>query len=361
MSERRPEVRLTIRKQSGGTVELAKWKSYEVEADLLTPADAFHFVASNIDGAMAKSVTPEDAVRVTVDGEAVMVGNVDEVSCDVTEEGSILEITGRDPGRFLVDCAAKPISLKGQSLMTLATKLAGAWVTTWLESSVTGAALARARKFKVDPGETVLDCLNRFAALAKVIIWLDEKGNGVIGRPNYHQKPLYSLYRYKESNPASGKNNVKRGRVTLSSRESFSQVICLSAVSNSGGLFGGGGGGSLWGTAASKLRGAATDSTVPTVKPKVISGNAKNAAQARLLAQEEIEKARFNAWKAVYTVPGHYNSGELWRINTLCTLVDEIAGIDGMTCYVVRRRFSCTDGESVLTEVELRKPGVYLV
>lgn len=361
MSEQ-PQVRLTA-----AAIEIAKWKRYEVESALLTPADAFHFTAPNIEGYYTGAIKPEAAVRVTIDGTLVMVGNVDDVDYDVTEDGAIIQIAGRDRGRFLQDCSARPCSLKGQTLESLADQLASDWVPVWFTNQIGAGKLPRAKKFKVDPGETVLDCLNRFAAIAKVIIWLDEQGRGVIGRPNYQQPASFALYRYLSTSSNAVKNNVLRGRVSETSRESFSQQTCLSAISNSsggGGLFGGGKGGSLFGgtrgKSASKLKGTAIDSTVPTFKPKVFSGSAANMGQARTLAEEEVQKAKFGAWRGVYTVPGHYNQGKLWAIDKLCTLVDEVAGVSGETMYVVRRRFVC-DENGLSTEVELRRAGVYLV
>lgn len=362
MSIDRPQVTMRV-----GEETLAKWRSYEVEADLLTPADAFHFTAPNIDASLAGKVKPEDAAQLSVDGVAVMVGNVDDVIYDAGDEGATVDISGRDRGRFLQDCSARPCSLKGQTLETLADQLASSWVSTWFTNQVGAGTLPRAKKFKVDPGETVLECLNRFAALAKVIIWLDEQGRGVIGRPNYTQRPLFSLYRYLPGSPNSWRTNVKRGRVTETSRDSFSHQVCLSAISNSGGggLFGGGRGGGLFGgtrgKSGSKLKGSALDTTVTTYKPRVFSGNATNVNQARILAEEEVEKAKFGAWKGVYTVPGHYNNDELWRIDTMCTLVDEYAGISGESFYVMRRRFTCDEAGGINTEVELRRAGVYLV
>lgn len=366
MSVERPRVCLSLRSNDRREpIELSKWKSYEVESDLLTPADAFHFVAPNINGEHAGEIIPEDTVRVTVDGEVVAVGNVDDVAYEVTDEGSTLSIAGRDPGRFLADCSARVVRLQGKTLEDLARILAEEWVPIWMTNQIGSTALPRAKKFKVDPGETVLDCLNRFAAQAKVLIWIDEQGRGVIGRPNYRQAPSFALYRYLPDSPNASRNNVLTGRIALTSRESFSTVTCLSAVSNSGsggGLFGGGGGGLFGGghgKSKSKLRGTATDRSVRTHKPKVISGQAANTKQAQTLAEEEVQKAQFGSWRGIFTVPGHYNNGKLWSIDTLCTLTDEVSGFHG-TYYVVRRRFTGDSG-GARTEVELRPKGIYLV
>lgn len=344
--------------------ELSRWQSYEVESDMLTPADAFHFVASNAAAQMVGVVEPEQEARVVVDGTTALIGRIDEVTYEGDGDGAKVTITGRDRGRYLTDCSAAVISRKGQTLKSLAELLTREWIPVWQVSG--NRPLPQVKKFKVDPGDTVLDVLNRYAEAAGMIVWIDEQGRGIIGRPDYTQKPLFSIYRYRSGSELRTRNNTLSGRVASSTRERFSQVVVLSAISNGGGrgLFASGSS-SLFGTrgrGASKLKGRALDAALVAAnvhKPKCIPGQSANTAQARAKAEETVARAQFEGWSAVYTVKGHAQGGEVWRTNTLCTLVDELAGVDGKTCLVRRRRL--IGGEhGRTTEVTLHEAGVWL-
>jgi len=365
------EVRLT-RSGTGDRpdLELSKWKSYEIESNMLELADAFHLVAPNIDGELAGQVLKEDEIQIVVDGETVLTGNVDDVRYDGSDDGATVNITGRDKGRFLVDCSARVASLHGKTLKTLAEALTSDWIDEWKTSGTV--ALPSVKKMKVDPGEKVIDCLKRFADIAKVLIWVREDGVGIIGKPDYNQHVEHALYRYKRSSKLRGLNNVLLGAVTESSRDQFSTITVLTSAANTGGggLFGGGGGSLLGGSGKgqSKIKGSAVDATVANGKWLVIPGaTAKNAAQAKILAEEHRDLATFRAWTGVYTVRGHKNGasvneeGDLWRVNTLCSLVDELAGVTSGCFIVTRRRFTCDEQSGTRTEVEIHPAGVYLV
>jgi prophage tail gpP-like protein len=363
MSANAHEVRLSV--SGTGTradFEIDRWKSYEIESNMLELADAFCLTAPNIDGEFAGKVLKEDEVQVVVDGETVLVGNVDEVRYDGSDDGSTVTISGRDKGRFLVDCCAQVVSLRGQTLQSLAERLTSDWIDTWETSGAV--ALPSVKRMKVEPSEKVLDCLMRFASIAKVLIWIREDGVGIIGKPDYSQAITHELYRYKRSSKLRSLNNVERGTVTESSRDQFSAITALTSAANTGGggLFGGSSGGLFGGggKGQSKIKGTALDATVPNNKWLAIAGStAKNAAQAKILAEEHRDLAAFRAWTGVYTVRGHKNRDELWRVNTLCSLVDELAGIAFGSYLVTRRRFMASE-QGTSTEVELHPTGIYL-
>ena len=331
-----------------GSFQVARWNGYQIESDMATPADAFSLMAPNPGGYLSGKVHPEDAVRLLVDGELVCTGNLDEVRTDCDERGPIMEMIGRDRGRFLVDCSAPPLSLHGQTLKTLAEKLTGDWITKWeIEGAV---KLQPVKRMKVDPGESPLDVLARFVDAAGCIIWLKEDGTGVIGRPNYKQPVDFELYRYLGSSPRRSKNNIVSGGLTDSSKDRFSELTVLASAAGSKTIYAAG---------ASKLKTTARDSGITTHKPKVITGGAVNTAQAQARAGRLVDEGRFEGWQCNYIVKGHRNNDKLWRTNALCRLIDEVSGIDGEVCLVRRRRFVAGDRGKV-TEVTLHRAGVWL-
>lgn len=338
-----------------------RWLSYEIDSDILSPCDAFHFTCPNIDGRMVGVIKPEDEITISVDNEIICTGIVDDVEYQGTENGAIVDIAGRDFARWLVDCAADVFSLKEQTLKTLAEKLTERWGLIW---SVSGnPTLPRVKKMKIDPGETIMDVLTRFAEPAKCIVWMSPDGTGVIGKPDYDQEVSYKLCRYKRSSQMRNRNNIIDGSLRKSTRERFSSITVLSSVSNTaqGGLWGSSSG-SLFGSSgssASKLKGTATDDEIKD-KPKIITyGNAANTSQAKTRAEEEIQRGKFGSLIGTYKTWGHKNEGKIWKVNTICSVVDEYSGLQGDPLFVTRRRFTC-DAQGKQTEVELHPIDVFL-
>lgn len=331
-----------------GSTELSKWQSFAIESDILTPADAFNFRATNKGGEFAGLINPGDRVEVTVDGSKQMVGYVDDVICDCDEGGAFLDITGRDLFLFLVDCSAPAISLHNLTLKQLAERLTASWIDSWeVDSTIT---LPRVKKMKIEPGDSPLEVLQRFCEQAKVTMWLSPDGAGIIGKPNYNQPISNYLYRCVGASPYGNLNNIIRGPVTRTWREQFSTVTVGGSTANTKNIFGSG---------SSKFKAQALDGTVPIARPKNISsGNVANTKQAKILADETVQKGQFESLKLEYTVAGFYNNNLLWAPDTLCAVKDEIAGIDDIY-YLTRRRFY-NDGQGNFTDIELHKKGVWL-
>lgn len=110
---------------SDDSVSFREWTEYEIDSDMLTPADAFSFtVAAGGRGRAAReriaqfrdAATPGAAVRVYVtDGtedrlrvnDLQMTGVIDDVDIDTTREsGTVIRVSGRDRAAYLCDSAA---------------------------------------------------------------------------------------------------------------------------------------------------------------------------------------------------------------------------------------------------------------
>jgi len=329
-----------------GSIQIAKWSSYQVESDMLTPADAFSFGAPNPRAYLTGALHEEDEVRVFVDGELVCTGNLDEVREHGDRSGNTVECTGRDKGRFLVDCSALPVTIHGQTIKSLAEKLTAIWGIKWeIEGSV---KLQPVKRMKVDPGESPMDVLIRFVDAAGCIIWFKEDGTGVIGKPNYKQAPEFELRRHR-SGTKRQLNNILSGGRTRNSRERFSEIAVLASGASPAAGYAAG---------ASKINGQALDLAIRN-KPRILTGGALNMAQAKARAERMVQLGQFTGDTLDYVVPGHQNCGRLWRANSLCRVFDEVAGIDGELWLVRRRRFVGGD-QGRQTELSLHPAGVWL-
>lgn len=334
-----------------GDSEFTKWQRYEIESDLLKPADAFSLTAPNNDAEMAGVVAPGDVVKILVDGEPQMIGHVDDVNYSCTpEQGAQVEVVGRDLFLFLVDCSAPLLSLRKKTLLQLAEQLAEEWIFDW-SGPVTSQQISR---IKIEPGETVLDVLLRFAAKEKLLIWIDPDGEGQIGRPNYTQSISYRLCLYAGSNPDRRHNNIRQQSVSESWRGRYSTVTVYGTTGNTAANYG----------KSSRKKAIALDADIDPERPLIITdGDVKTLQQAQDRANEEVARRKFEGTTLTYTASGHYGTlpdgtRNLFQADTLADVHDELSDHHG-TYYMTRRQFRL-DEDGPTTELELHPKGLWL-
>lgn len=348
------EVKVIVVDSDGNESEFSEWKNYAIESDIFTPADAFSFTASNMEGEMAGVINKGDLVKVLVDGNPEMVGHIDDVAYQTEPKDATVEYTGRDLFGFLVDCSAQPQSLKEQTLKTLAEKLTADWIIEWrVNNDVT---LPRIKKMKIEPGENVLEVLQRFASKADMLVWLEPDGTGVIGKPDYTQTPLYNFYLFVDKSNAK-LNNVESSTVTQTWRDQFSSITVCGQSANSRSIWGKGG--------RSKFKAiSAIENELRVNRPLVMTdGDCASIKQAKQRANLEMARRRFESESLEYTVKGHYQLDafgvkQYFHADRLANVVDEPAGIEDIY-YITRRRFY-GDESGQRTDLSLRQKGIYL-
>ena len=89
----------------GGRVH-RDWNRYDIDSDLLTPADAWQVTLGLPDGQFPPQVTPGAPVEVRVGTDTVMSGRIDEIRHALARGQHRLEINGRDGAAILLDCSA---------------------------------------------------------------------------------------------------------------------------------------------------------------------------------------------------------------------------------------------------------------
>ena len=97
----RDAVEITIRAQVQ-----SRWTRYEIDSNLMTPADAWSVSLSTSGLSVPAEVTPGAAVRVTLGGDVALTGVLDERTVDVSEGAMRLHLSGRDQAAVLLDCSA---------------------------------------------------------------------------------------------------------------------------------------------------------------------------------------------------------------------------------------------------------------
>ena len=114
----RDVVRLLI-----GGFEHSDWEFYDVDSDLLVPADAWTVKLGLKDGDLPESVRLEARVEIRVDDDLVMSSRIDRLSDVVRKSGRNITIGGRDGAAVLLDCSAPIFVAKMASLEEIIAKV----------------------------------------------------------------------------------------------------------------------------------------------------------------------------------------------------------------------------------------------
>lgn len=382
-------------------VQFDNWIEYAIESDIMVPADAFSFSLSNDAGSMAGVIKKHKKIEVLVAGTLQMTGYVDEVNYDVDPSRSVVEVVGRDLFGQLIDSCATPQTINSADIRTLAELLGPPHVPVWdvhneenrtlllnarkkLRSlrreldkfssqsfpdtfdralkdqdlkkavEIASANLSKLRqrfapRIKIEPGDTVMDVLTKHATRSGFLIWLSADGKGVIAKPNYDQRPRFALFQYPPTTPDSARNNIKKTRVTESGREQYSNYRIVGTTGNTLANFAGS---SRFDTSESS-DGTELERTLIEHK-----NTSQSLADAKEQLQNDIARRDFEALEISYTVAGHVNSGELWQIDSMVSVDDQVTGHVG-NYYLTRRRF-VGNGEGQTTELTLRPAKVLL-
>lgn len=126
-------------------------------------------------------IRPGDECALLLDGESVITGYVDDTEINYDRQEHGVSIRGRDATGDLVDCAAvyKSGQWANKKLDAIARDLCQPFgIGVKVETDV-GSAFA---SFKIEPGETAFETLDRAARLKAVLLISDGLGNLVITR-----------------------------------------------------------------------------------------------------------------------------------------------------------------------------------
>lgn len=334
--------------------EFKGWDRWEVESDILQPADAFSLSVPNIAAEQTGEINPNDAFKLVLDGRLVMRGYVDEVNYTTTASESRMEVTGRDDFGNLVDCSAQPGTHRKIDLVTLARKLTSAWSMDWAVQP--GLTLERHAKVKVEPGDSVMDVIMRIAKKDDKLVWFTSSGTATIGVPNYNQEPAHRFRLYTPDSGLAAANNVLSSRARNSYQDRFSSYTVAGSGANDATNFG----------RASSRKATQTDGVVTVHRPLIIpDSDIKTIAQAKNRVGREVDRRQFDSSVLDYTVRGHYGTpykdgGEavMYDADQRADVVDYPSGARGVW-WLTKRRFKL-DSNGPATDLTLHPDGVWM-
>jgi prophage tail gpP-like protein len=336
--------------------EIQGWSRYEIESDMLTPADTFSLSVENADpDDLAAFDGPGRVVTLTVGGLPQLAGVVDEVNPSADRTSSLLEVRGRDWAGQLCDCSAPVGSYAGRPLIDIAHE----FVRPWGLSVVADDDLARQRALgmrvyrvmastaivrggqagngaAVQLGESRWAYLARHAARLGLHLWCSPVGELVLGRPCYDQFPAFALVR------SGAVCNVLSGRKRTNRQGRFSRITWVS----------------------SRLPGLKIDWDDPEYfgefeRPLTVPVDAGSEAELQEQATRDRQRRIFEFVELEYVLEGHAQGELVYQPDLLVTVKDDVLAEDGVW-YVVARRFTRSRDEGARTTLRLRRPGLWL-
>ena len=386
--------------RAGGKV-LEGWNSYEIDIDMLQPADDFSVTLGPVepvdesDFAEAwAAVAPDTEIEVYVDGIRVLSGFVDDrrASSD-PDAGDTMTVNGRDRGGRLVDESCPLMSFRGLEIEALAQKTVTPWFESVSLSNVENRALilgvkkgARAGKVqhegaagvkhrkkkhpniyrKVQAGETRWAVLEYYLRELELLGWAAADGKSfVIGEPNYDQEPTFSFFHPRAGSRRSQESNVNSFEVVDSVGERYSQIVAVGAhVGNA----------VNYGEKTVKRRGVATDGPgafgigKSFQHRKVLllpDDGIRDDAQATIRAEREMAERDAAGHTVRLVVDGHgqlaarARRSTLFAFDTIAHVESEVFGIRG-SYYITKVVFRGDADNGPTTEISLVPKGTVL-
>lgn len=326
------------------------WESYEVDSDLLIPADAWRVTLSLRDGQLPDAVIPGASVKVLVGDDPVMVGRIDEVSADIAKDGARFNISGRDGAAVLLDCSSPIFTVRMVSLAEVVAKVVRPLGVTVQE--IKGASRRR-EKINVEPGETAWETLTNAAEANGLWPWFEPDGTLVVGGPDYDQAPVAKLVLRTNGRD----NNVLHLARRVSIQGRYSHVTVL---------------GQKHGTDIEQgkhaLQATEVDDGVRWYRPKVIVDyEAESEAVCRSRAKKLLLDSRLKGFSLFAQVVGHRivapgqpTDGLLWKPGQRVHVISERHGIDAVF-FLMARKFTGGRQQASRTQLELKEDRTWVL
>lgn len=323
------------------------WSRYEIDSDLLTPADAWHVTLGMADGKMPPDVVAGAPVIVKVGGETVMTGYVDEIAHSVSKTSHTFTMSGRDLAADLLDCAC-PIFTKQQASLS---EIVAAIVREFkiVKHNISADKTRTRKKVAVDPGETAWNTLAHAAEANGLWPWFEPDGTLVVGGPDYSTPVVATLILRRDGNG----NNVISLNKTESMAERFSKITVYGQTP-----------GSDFEQGQNALRDSATDSTVLRNRPKIVLDHeADSTAVCRDRAHKLISDSRLNGLTLSAVVKGHRIAadGLLWKPGQRIRVISDVFGIEDKVFFLMARKFTRNRTDGTRTTLTLKEDGMWIV
>lgn len=324
----------------------SQWESYNIDSDLLIPADAWEVSIGLKAKQMRDFVQPWSPVEVKVGNDTVLVGRVDSMSDHVDKHSHTLTLSGRDYAGILVDCASPIFTTRLSTLAEIAAKVIR---PLGLNKIKIDAPRTRTReKISVEPGERAWDVLSHAAEANGFCLWFAPDGTLVIGGPDYSKPPVATLVMRRDGKG----NNVESIALQHDVTGHFSQVTVFGQTH-----------GTETETGKHALGATRYDKSVNWNRPQIIQDSeCDNTSVAEDRAQNLLNDGILSAFDLTVKVSGHriQKDGKLWEPGQRIQVESEPHGIKGIY-FLIGRRFTKSRTSGTQTELRLKQDGLWAV
>lgn len=303
MSEREPVIlQLGSRRHQG-------WQEVRIRLSLDQIADSFDLTLTErwADSGQVRPVTPGEACTVSVGGETVVTGYLDEVLPDYDATSHTITASGRSKAADLIDCSGRDQRFDGQTLVQIARTLAAPY---GIEVVDTVGASRPFREFALEDGQTIAEALERAAQIRGARIVSDAEGRLVIA---------HAVQREIRTPLALG-GNIRKGSGSFSDRDRFNTYIVEGQTPGT----------DDWsGEDAAGPSARATDPRIRSPRTTlIVSDTPANPADCRERAELEARMRWAKGRGVTYTVGTWRHEQGVWRPGDLVPVRDAYLGLD---------------------------------
>lgn len=322
------------------------WLSYEIDSDLLTPADGWHVTLSSPAQQWPPEIVECARVEVRIGNETILIGYVDEIGHRIGKTIHSISLSGRDQAGDLLDCACPVFNRKyvePEEILAAITHEFGI-----KKYGVRARSPRTLYKFCVTPGASAWDTLAAAAELNALWPWFEPDGTLMVGYPDYTAPVAASLVMKR-----SGKgNNVLSLDVHRSMHPRYSKVTVYGQVP-----------GTDLEIAKHNLHAVSVDDGVLRNRPRIITDHdCGNISSCQDRARKELMDSRLAALTISAEVQGHrinLPDGPLWKPGQRIHVYSEPHNIDGVY-FLMARKFVRSRTEGTRTLLTLKEDGMWL-
>lgn len=317
-------------------VDYSGWKSVRIVRGIEQIAGSFELGVTDTDPDTLESlrpIRPGDICQLSVDGQVVITGFVDDRDATHGKDNHELRIAGRDATGDLVDCAAihKTGEWANRSMKQIAENLCAPFgIKVKVETDI-GNALS---KWKIETSESVFSCLERLARDRGVLLVSDGQGGLLITRASKKRSGAALL---------SGEN-ILSASLGISHRDRFKTYTVKAQRPGDDENFGD----------ALSVSAGAKDDGVGRYRPLIVlADDQADYAGAKRRAQWEANVRAGRATQLTVRVLGWSHAEGLWEPNTLVTV--QHPWLDLNSELLIKTVVFTLDEGGAITELQLTR------
>ncbi|MFZ4216686.1 phage baseplate assembly protein [Enterobacter ludwigii] len=328
-----------------GDVMHDDWQRYEVDSDLLTPADGWMVTLGFPSGKRPAGIKAGARALLKLGSDTIMTGRIDTLRHGVGEKRHMLMMSGRDANAILVDCSAPVFSAREMNLNDVISKIVKPLGVTRIRIAATKPLTSS--KVTIEPGMTAWDALTQAAEASGLCPWTDPDGTLVIGGPDYTTPPVGTLVMRHDGKG----NNIVDLIHDESIARRYSQTTVLAQCH-----------GSEEEDGKNAMKATVSDPQIALYRPKIIvTHDAQSQQEVDFRARKAQADARLAGFTLTVIVKGlRAPNGQPWAPGQRVHLVSEPHGLDAIF-FLMKRNFTGGSlGAGEKTTLTLKEDGVWI-